>query len=206
MVSFSSKVHLLSHFSTFETYLSLEPPSCTPGGGRCAHPLTFLYEISFSTIFIWTIFYIIGNFSSIQPQNAFTFPFQFNKIFETYPSLEFPGSTPEGGRHVRPLTFLCEVAFSASTPGGGRYVRVLTFLYEISFSTIYVTKGVGCVYSVSKSSIGCSKVCRNDYLRRSVQSDHMVAEGYVKPLSAIICLTKWGALQLSILSPNILQR
>ncbi len=40
------------------------------------------------------------------------------------------------------------------------------------------------------------KVCGNDYLRRSVQSGHMVAERGVKPLSTIICLMKWDALQL----------
>ncbi len=68
-----------------------------------------------------------------------------------------------------------------------------------------VTKGICRVFSVSKSSIGCWKVCGNDCLRRSVQSGHMVAEVDVKSLSAIICLMKWGALQFPILSPNILQ-
>ncbi len=53
-----------------------------------------------------------------------------------------------------------------------------------------VTKGIGLVYNVSKSSIGCWKVFGSDCLRRSVQSGHMVAEGGVKPLSAIICLMK----------------
>ncbi len=68
-----------------------------------------------------------------------------------------------------------------------------------------VTKGIGCVCSVSKSSIGCWKVCGNDRLRCSVQSGHMVAEGSVKPLSVIICLMKWGALQLPCLSYPISQ-
>ncbi len=45
-----------------------------------------------------------------------------------------------------------------------------------------VTKDVGRVYSVSKSSASCSKVCGNNYPRRSVQSGHMVAEHGVKPL------------------------
>ncbi len=63
-----------------------------------------------------------------------------------------------------------------------------------------------CVYSVSKSSAGCSKVCRNDCPRRSIQSGHMVAKRAVKPLlSTITCLMKRGALQLPILFPNILQ-
>ncbi len=66
----------------------------------------------------------------------------------------------------------------------------------------YVTKGVGSVYSVLKSSTGCLKVCGNDCARRSVQSGHMVAECVVKPLFAIICLMKRGALQLPILSPQ----
>ncbi len=69
-----------------------------------------------------------------------------------------------------------------------------------------VTKGVGCVHSVSENSVGCSNVCGNNCPRWSVQSGHMVAECGVKPLSAIICLMKWRALQLPILSPNILQR
>ncbi len=68
-----------------------------------------------------------------------------------------------------------------------------------------VTKGVGRVCNVFKSSAGCSKVCGNDYLKGSVRSGHMVTDCGVKPLSAIICLMKWGALQLPILSPNILQ-
>ncbi len=46
------------------------------------------------------------------------------------------------------------------------------------------------VYSASKSSIGCWKACGNYCLRRSIPSGHMVAEGGVKPLSAMICLTK----------------
>ncbi len=50
-----------------------------------------------------------------------------------------------------------------------------------------VTKSVGHVYNVSRSSAGCSEVCRNDCPRRSDQSDHTVAELGVKPLSAIIC-------------------
>ncbi len=45
-----------------------------------------------------------------------------------------------------------------------------------------VTKGVGRVYSVSKISVGCWKVCGNDCRRSSVQSVHMVAERGVKPL------------------------
>ncbi len=68
-----------------------------------------------------------------------------------------------------------------------------------------VTKHVGGVYSVSNRSEGCSKVCENDCLRRSVQSGHMVAERGVKPLSDINCSMKWDALQLPILSPNTLQ-
>ncbi len=55
-----------------------------------------------------------------------------------------------------------------------------------------VTKGVDCDYSVLKSSVGCSKVCGND-CPRSVQSGDVVAEWSGKPLSAIICLMKWGA-------------
>ncbi len=51
-----------------------------------------------------------------------------------------------------------------------------------------VTKGV------SKSSVGCSKVCENNSPRWSVPSCHMAAECGIKPLSAIICLMKWGAL------------
>ncbi len=39
----------------FETYQYIEPPSSTPGGGRAVRPMTFLYEIQFSTTFIWTI-------------------------------------------------------------------------------------------------------------------------------------------------------
>ncbi len=65
-----------------------------------------------------------------------------------------------------------------------------------------VTKGIGRVCSVSNSSAGCWKVCgddcprridcprKSDYLRRIVQSGHMVAERGVKPLSAIACLMK----------------
>ncbi len=68
-----------------------------------------------------------------------------------------------------------------------------------------VTKGIGRVYSVLKSSVCCSKVCGNDRPRRSFQSGYVIAEQGVKPLSGIICLMKWGALQLSILSSNILQ-
>ncbi len=60
-------------------------------------------------------------------------------------------------------------------------------------------------HSVSKSSVGCSKVCVNNFLRWNVQSGHRVAERGVKLLPAVICLLKWGALQLPILSPNILQ-
>ncbi len=56
-----------------------------------------------------------------------------------------------------------------------------------------VTNGVGRVYSVSKSSVCCSKVCGND------------CQCGVKPLSATNCLMKWGTLQLPVLSPNILQ-
>ncbi len=36
----------------FESYQSIESPSSTPGGDSHAHPLTFLYEIQFSTTFI----------------------------------------------------------------------------------------------------------------------------------------------------------
>ncbi len=68
-----------------------------------------------------------------------------------------------------------------------------------------VTKGIGRVCSVLKRSIGCWKMCGNDCLRWCVQSGYMVAEGGVKPLFAIICLMKWGELQLPILFPNILQ-
>ncbi len=53
-----------------------------------------------------------------------------------------------------------------------------------------IRKGVHRVYSVSKSSAGCSKVCENHCPRRSVHSGHMAAERDVKPLSAIICLMK----------------
>ncbi len=68
-----------------------------------------------------------------------------------------------------------------------------------------VTKSIGRVYSVLKSSASSSKVCGNDCPRRSVQSGHMVVERGVTPLSAIIYLMKWGALQLPILSCNIFQ-
>ncbi len=66
-------------------------------------------------------------------------------------------------------------------------------------------KVVGRVYSASKSSVRCSKVCWNDRPIWSVQSGQMVTECGVKPLSAIICLMKWGALQFPSLSSNILQ-
>ncbi len=36
----------------FKTYQSLKPPSSTPGGDRDVRPLTFLYEVQFSTTFI----------------------------------------------------------------------------------------------------------------------------------------------------------
>ncbi len=40
-----------------------------------------------------------------------TFPLQYNIIFETYRSFELSSSTPEGGRHVCPQTFLYEIQF-----------------------------------------------------------------------------------------------
>ncbi len=73
-----------------------------------------------------------------------------------------------------------------SSPGKLRFARKCIpgeWLYN-------VTKGIGCVYNMSKRSIGCWKVCGNDCMRQSVQSGHMVADGGVKPLSAIICLMK----------------
>ncbi len=39
------------------TYQSFEPTTFTPEGDRGMHLLTFLHEIQFSTIFIWTIFW-----------------------------------------------------------------------------------------------------------------------------------------------------
>ncbi len=62
---------------------------------------------------------------------------------------------------------------------------------KVSLANDYnVTKGVGRVCSVSKSSAGSSKVYGNDCLRKSVQRGHMAAERGVKPLSAINCLMK----------------
>ncbi len=78
---------------------------------------------------------------------------------------------------------------ATSSPGKLRFVWKCIrgeWLYNIP-------KGVGCVYSVSKRSVGCSKVCEND------------CQHGVKPLSAIICLMKRDALKLPILCPNILQ-
>ncbi len=45
-------------------------------------------------------------FGSIGPQTESTFPFQYNRIFETYLSLEPFSSTLEGGRYVRLLNFV----------------------------------------------------------------------------------------------------
>ncbi len=51
----------------FETCQSFEPPSSTLGQDRQECPLTFLYKIFLSKTFIWTFFYIIGNFCKVQP-------------------------------------------------------------------------------------------------------------------------------------------
>ncbi len=99
------------------------------------------------------------------------------------------------------ITSIGSTLYSTSSPGKLRFASKC-ILNEWLYN---VTKGIGRVHNVSESSIGSWKVCGNDYLRQSVQSGHMVAEGGVKPLSAIICLMKWGSLQLPILSPNILQ-
>ncbi len=99
------------------------------------------------------------------------------------------------------LTAPIDLVVNTSSPGKLRFAQKC-ILDEWLYNVI---KGVGRVYSVSKSSIGCWKMCGNDCLRWSVQSGYMVAEVGVKPLSAIICLMKWGAFQLPILSPNILQ-
>ncbi len=109
------------------------------------------------------------------------------------------------GRWVIYFSFLVEnkgvkIYMYTSSPGKLRFARkriLGKWLYN-------VTKGVGCVCSVSKRYAGCLKVCGNDFLKGSVPSGYMVAECGVKPLSAITCLMKWGALQLPILSPSIL--
>ncbi len=61
---------------------------------------------------IWENASIIPIFGSVEHQIEFTFPFQYNIIFETYQSLEPPSSTLEGERHVRSLTFLYRIQFS----------------------------------------------------------------------------------------------
>ncbi len=71
-----------------------------------------------------------------------------------------------------------KILWRTSSPGKLRFAQKC-ILGEWLYN---VTKGVGRVYSVSKSSIGCSKVWGNDF------------QCGVKPLSGIICLIKWGAL------------
>ncbi len=66
--------------------------------------VTCLYEASIG--FHWDNPYLIGNYGSIQPENEFTFPFQYNIIFETYQSFKPPSSTPGGDTHEHSLTFL----------------------------------------------------------------------------------------------------
>ncbi len=61
-----------------------------------------------------------------------------------------------------------------------------------------ITKCVGRVYSVSKSSIGFSKVCENNYPRYSVQSDHMVAECGVKPVASSLWLKITKKVQVAV--------
>ncbi len=65
-------------------------------GDRHVRPLTFSDEIEFWKTFIRTIFDIIGNFGSIQPES---FPFQYNTLFETYKFFEPTNSTPGGDRY-----------------------------------------------------------------------------------------------------------
>ncbi len=50
-------------------------------------------------------------FGSVHPESESTFPLLYNIIFEIYDSLEPSIFTPEGDRHVRPLTFLYEIQF-----------------------------------------------------------------------------------------------
>ncbi len=51
------------------------------------------------------LFNISGNFGSLQPKNEFTFPFQYNIIFETYQSFDPPSSTPSRDRDLCPVIF-----------------------------------------------------------------------------------------------------
>ncbi len=74
----------------------------------CAHGL-FCTKFNSKQLLFEQFFDIISNFASIQPENESTFPFQYNKIFETYISFESPGSTPGGETHECQLTFLYEI-------------------------------------------------------------------------------------------------
>ncbi len=53
-------------------------------------PLTSLYEINSQQLLFKLLFDRISNFDSVQPDSESTFPFQSNKIFVTFQSLELP--------------------------------------------------------------------------------------------------------------------
>ncbi len=92
-------------------------------------------------------FLIICIFGNIKPQTESTFPFQYDILFETHQSLEPPGSTPEGDRHVHPLTFLCGIHFSTTFPwsifGYNAYFwqgRILKWVYFPIFVHYNISK------------------------------------------------------------------
>ncbi len=69
-------------------------------------PLTFCEKFNAHKLLIEGFFNIMLIFGSILPESEFTFPFQYNTIFETYQFLEPHSSSPGGDRHGRPLTFV----------------------------------------------------------------------------------------------------
>ncbi len=53
----------------------------------CA-PRLFCTKFNPEQLLFEQFFYIIGNFGKVQPKSGFTFPFQYNVIFETYQFFE----------------------------------------------------------------------------------------------------------------------
>ncbi len=66
-----------------ETYQSFGHPSSTAGRGwgiDIWHSLTFLYEIQFRITFIWSFFYVMHIFGSVQLKSECNLPSRYNII------------------------------------------------------------------------------------------------------------------------------
>ncbi len=103
---YSESTSPFQYIIIFQTYQSLELPGSTPGGDRHMRPLTFCRKFHSQRLLFEAFLDIIGIFGNVDPYRDSTFPFQGIIIFQTYQSSEPPGSTHEGDRHMRPLTFL----------------------------------------------------------------------------------------------------